>query len=106
AGVLRRTGQRRGPVGAAPLLRRLVFRRGPAQDWGRLGAVPAAAPQDDAGALVSRHVRAGGSAAANPGGPGLPAVTGPPGPGPTSPARPGPVGHAAVRRGTAVGRRH
>ena len=45
-----------------------------------LGAVPAAAPGDDAGPLVSRHLRPGGAAAAGPGGPGLPAVMGAPGP--------------------------
>ena len=45
-----------------------------------LGAVPAAAAGDGAGALVSRDVRGGGAAAADPGGPGLSAVTGAPGP--------------------------
>ena len=104
AGVLRGTGQRRGPVGAAPLLRRLVRRRRPPQERRRLGAVPAAATADDAGALVSRHLRPGGAAAADPGGPGLRAVTGAPGPGPAVPAGPGPVGDAAVRRRAAVGR--
>ena len=56
----------------------------------------AAPPPDDAGALVSRHLRPGGPTAADPGSPRLPTVTGPPGPRPSLPARVGSVGHLAV----------
>jgi hypothetical protein len=66
-------------VGARSVLRRYSDAWFAAAGRGRRGAVPAAAPHDDAGPLVSRHLRPGGPAAADPGGPGLPAVTGAPG---------------------------
>ena len=104
-GYLRRAGFRGCPVGAAPLLRRVVRGRQAPQGRGSVGAVPAAAPGHGAGPLVRGQVHAGRPGAAPAGRDGLPAADGAAGPGRALPRWAGPVGDAAVRRGAAAGRR-
>ena len=101
-GHVRRARQRRGEVGAAPVLRRLVRRRETPQGRRRVRAVPAAQAGPGPGPLVRGHVHPGRAGAAHPGREGPPAAAGPAGPRRPLPGRAGPVGDPRVRRRAAV----